>query len=201
MPVASLMSASRLSTCAWIDTSSAATDSSRISSFGSAASARAIATRCRCPPDSALGGTARCRSSRPTSPASSATRSRRRSAVQPWWMRSTSSIAVSALCRGSRLVYGSWKTICTSRPRCRRLPAARAGVLRSLPQALICPLVGRSRPMIILAIVVLPEPDSPTIASDSPSPTVNDTSSTATRSPNSLRRFATLSTSGTGGHP
>jgi hypothetical protein len=47
MPVASLMSASRLSTCAWIDTSSAATDSSRISTFGSAASARAIATRCR----------------------------------------------------------------------------------------------------------------------------------------------------------
>ena len=104
MPVASLMSASRFSTCAWIDTSSAATDSSRISSLGSAASARAIATRCRCPPDSDLGGTARCRASSPTSSASSATRSRRRSAGQPWWMRSTSSIAVSALCRGSRLV-------------------------------------------------------------------------------------------------
>jgi len=104
MPVASLMSASRFSTCAWIDTSSAATDSSRISNFGSAASARAIATRCRCPPDSDLGAAVRCRPSRPTSPASSATRSLRRCAVQPWWMRSTSSIAVSALCRGSRLV-------------------------------------------------------------------------------------------------
>src|SRR5580704_2473221 len=69
MPVASLMSASRFSTWAWIDTSSAATDSSRMRIFGSAASARAIATRCRCPPDSDLGGTDRCRSSRPTSPA------------------------------------------------------------------------------------------------------------------------------------
>jgi hypothetical protein len=41
------MSARRLSTCACIETSSAATDSSRIKMAGSAASARAIATRCR----------------------------------------------------------------------------------------------------------------------------------------------------------
>src|SRR6516164_8926834 len=49
------------------------------------------------------------------------------------------------------------------------------------------PLVGRSRPTIIRAIVVLPEPDSPTIASDRPGRRRNETSSTATRSPNSLR--------------
>src|SRR5262245_28188056 len=50
------------------------------------------------------------------------------------------------------------------------------------------PLVGRSRPTIIRAIVVFPEPDSPTMASDRPGARRNDTSSTATRSPNSLRR-------------
>src|ERR1700722_11563622 len=48
------------------------------------------------------------------------------------------------------------------------------------------PEVGRSRPTIILAIVVLPEPDSPTIASDSPAGTENETSSTAVKSANFL---------------
>src|SRR6185437_16188492 len=56
------------------------------------------------------------------------------------------------------------------------------------------PWVGRSRPTIIFAIVVLPEPDSPTMASDPAAGTVNDTSSTATSGPNSLRRPATSST-------
>ena len=41
--------------------------------------------------------------------------------------------------------------------------ADRAGRDRSRPQAVIVPVVGRSRPTIIRAIVVLPEPDSPTI--------------------------------------
>ena len=49
------------------------------------------------------------------------------------------------------------------------------------------PLVGRSRPAIIRAIVVFPEPDSPTMASDRPGRRPKETSSTATSSPNSLR--------------
>src|SRR2546430_16592090 len=56
------------------------------------------------------------------------------------------------------------------------------------------PAVGRSRPPIILATVVLPEPDSPTIARDPPSGSENETSSTAVRGPNSLRRALTSST-------
>src|SRR5712692_5269020 len=188
------MSASRFSTCAWIETSSAATDSSSISTRGSAASALAIATRWRCPPDSARGSARACRSSRPTSPASSAILTRRRSRGQPWCSRSTSSIVCSTVCRGSRLVYGSWKTICTSRPRRRRSRVVRAGVERSCPQARMVPALGRSRPTIILAIVVLPEPDSPTIASEPPSGSENDTSSTATVLPKSLRSPSTMST-------
>ena len=77
-------------------------------------------------------------------------------------------MASSAVCRGSRLVYGSWNTICTSPPRRRRSRADRAGRDRSAPQAMIVPLVGRSSPTIIRAMVVLPEPDSPTIAIDRP---------------------------------
>src|SRR5215471_15194013 len=56
------------------------------------------------------------------------------------------------------------------------------------------PAVGRSSPTIIRAMVVLPEPDSPTIASDLAEGTVKLTASTATRSPNSLRSPFTSST-------
>src|SRR4029077_4167854 len=64
------------------------------------------------------------------------------------------------------------------------------------------PRVGRSRPTIILATVVLPEPDSPTIASEPPSGTENPTSSTATNGPYSFRRPSTDSTgSGMGANP
>src|SRR5262249_39564600 len=76
----------------------------------------------------------------------------------------------------------------------RRSLAARAGRDRSRPQALIVPAVGRSSPTIIRAMVVLPEPDSPTIASDLAGGTVKVTPSTATRSPNSLRSPLTSST-------
>ena len=103
-------------------------------------------------------------------------------------------MAPSAVWRGSRLVYGSWNTICTSRPRRRRSAADRAGRDRSRPQAVIDPAVGRSSPTIIRAIVVLPDPDSPTMAIEPASATRNDTSSTATRSPNSLRSEVTSRT-------
>src|SRR5579859_4477993 len=49
------------------------------------------------------------------------------------------------------------------------------------------PLVGRSRPTIIRAIVVLPAPDSPTMASDRPCGRPKETSSTATNEPKCLR--------------
>ena len=45
----------RFRICAWTETSSAETGSSQTISFGSTASVRAIATRCRSPPDSAAG--------------------------------------------------------------------------------------------------------------------------------------------------
>ena len=50
-----IRSASRFRICAWIDTSSADTGSSAMMIFGSRASARAIAIRCRCPPENSCG--------------------------------------------------------------------------------------------------------------------------------------------------
>ena len=46
---------SRFTTCARIDTSSAATASSAMIKLGSDANARAMHARCRCPPDSSCG--------------------------------------------------------------------------------------------------------------------------------------------------
>ena len=52
---ARLQVASRFSTCAWTDLSSAETASSRITRRGSSASARAMLMRCRWPPESSCG--------------------------------------------------------------------------------------------------------------------------------------------------
>ena len=87
-------------------------------------------------------------------------------------------MASNPLWRGSRLAYGSWKTIWISLPRRLRSACDVDGRERSWPQAWIVPDVGVTRPMIILAIVVLPDPDSPTMASEPPAAISNETSST-----------------------
>src|SRR6185437_5696693 len=196
------MSASRFRICAWIDTSSEATASSSRSTRGSAASARAIATRWRWPPESAPGTALSWRSSRPTWSPSSATRAARSPAVRSKCRRRTSSMHDAGVWRGSSELYGSWNTIWVSRPRRRRSDARRAGELRSAPATAMRPEVGVSRPTSIRASVVLPEPDSPTTASDSRSATAKLTSSTATisspraapRTRNTLRSRSTSRT-------
>ncbi len=55
MPISCCRSMRRLSTCAWIDTSSADTGSSATTSRGCSISARATAIRCRCPPENMCG--------------------------------------------------------------------------------------------------------------------------------------------------
>src|SRR5688572_11035403 len=99
----------------------------------------------------------------------------------------------STVWRGSRLVYGSWNTSCISCERALRSLFDLAGCVRSCPANVIVPAVRRSSPTSMRAIVVLPEPDSPTIARLPPSATSNETSSTATCSPKALHNPATLS--------
>src|SRR6202453_3718826 len=109
-------------------------------------------------------------------------------------------MASAALCRGPGLFEGSWRPIGPSLPRRRRSRDDRAGRDRSFPHARIDPAVSRSSPTIIFAMVVLPEPDSPTIASDPPAGIENDTSSTAVKSPNVFRSPEAMRTgSGIGG--
>ena len=68
--------------------------------------------------------------------------------------------------RGFSDEYGSWKIICTS-----RLTAFSAAPFRrvmSLPSKSISPAVASSRRVISRAVVLLPQPVSPTIPSVSP---------------------------------
>ena len=79
---------------------------------------------------------------------------------------------------GLRLVIGSWKIIATSLPRTSRI-AWSGNFRRSRPASLILPSMrpfscGISR-MTERAVTLLPEPDSPTIATVSLAPMSNDT--------------------------
>jgi hypothetical protein len=79
--------------------------------------------------------------------------------------------------RGLSEAYGSWKMICRSR-RFLRMASA-SSVVSSSPSSWTEPEVGSMRRMTDLAVVVLPQPDSPTSDSVSPRATWNDTPSTA----------------------
>ena len=92
---------------------------------------------------------------------------------------------------GLRLASGSCRIIAIRLPRTRRI-SPRDFVRRSSPSNQISPLTVRAaggrRRRSERASVVFPEPDSPTMPSVSPSPTVSETSSTArvTRAPRAL---------------
>ena len=90
--------------------------------------------------------------------------------------------------RGFSDACGSWKTICISRRiGCSCLAAGLGDVL---PRKRIAPpVVGTSRTSARIS-VVLPQPDSPTTPSVSPSRSANDTSSTACTAP-ALRSMIT----------
>ena len=56
----------------------------------------------------------------------------------------------------------------------------------SRPCSRIRPSVGSSKPAIMRSVVVFPQPEGPSIVKNSPSRIVNETSSTAQKSPNIL---------------
>ena len=92
--------------------------------------------------------------------------------------------------------YGSWKIGCTRwRNELSCLPFRLA---TSSPSNRITPAVGSTTFSTIRAVVVLPDPDSPTIATVSPRGIANDTSLTAVKSsllPRILKTFVRSSTS------
>src|ERR1700733_11395092 len=118
----------------------------------------------------------------PTSASTSPARSSASLRLTPWCCRT-----LSAICRpignvGSRDVIGSWKTIPMSLPRTLRISALDSRT-RSRPSSSTCPATirppGGSSRISEVPSMVLPEPDSPTSPSVSPSSMVKLTPSTA----------------------
>ena len=179
--------------CAWIVTSSAVVGSSAISSRGSQESAIAIITRWRMPPDSSCGN-ARSRSTgrgMPTRSSSSPARSSAAALSTSRCARICSASCAPIRCTGLSAVIGSWKTIAISAPRIRRSSSSEAPT-RSRPANATRPskraFGERVRPISVMPVTDLPEPDSPTIASTSPASTWKETPSTACTTPSSVRK-------------
>ena len=129
----SCRSASRLTTCAWTETSSAETGSSAIDQPRARARARG---RCRCAGAARrrtrAGSGRRARGRSPTSSISSAPgRAISLARPAPWTRAARRSIAPTRL-RGFSEAYGSWKTICISRRSRPQLAPASAVMSRAV---------------------------------------------------------------------
>ena len=174
-------SRSRFMICACTDTSSADTGSSSTISDGSTLSALAIAMRCRCPPLNSCGKRSACSGRSPTSFSSSITRSRASLPLTFLLTTSGSAMMSRTRIRGLSELHGSWKTACTCIRNCRR--SCPLSEWMSCPSIEMEPPVGCSRRSTSLAVVVLPQPDSPTSASVCPRRTSKLMPSTARTQP------------------
>ena len=88
-----------------------------------------------------------------------------------------SEMMLATLMRGFNEEYGSWKIICMRRRKARSLRPLTS--LRTVPSKVTVPSVGRYSCRIARPVVDLPQPDSPTRPSVSPSRTKNEIPSTA----------------------
>src|SRR5687768_2606829 len=177
--------------CAWIVTSSAVVGSSAISSCGLQASAMAIITRWRMPPESWCGySRARVsgegmRTLRSIATAFSCASPR----VRFLWRISASAICSPTWKAGLSELMGSWKIIEMRSPRRSRSRCAEA-LSRSSPSKRTSPPAMRpggcgTRPMMESAVTLLPQPDSPTMPSVRPRSRLRSTPSAARTSPRS----------------
>ena len=171
-------------------TSSAVEGSSAISSLGSHESAMPIITRWRMPPESSCGYCLARRSGlgMPTRRSISIARSRDSLALTFMWSSTCSAIWSPTVNTGFRLVSGSWKIMAMSLPRILRIsPSGSDRISRpsnqtSLPRPISAGGMS-SRRMIVRAVTLLPEPDSPTIPRVEPRAREKLMSSTAGTTP------------------
>ncbi len=190
--------------CAWMVTSSAVVGSSAMSRRGRHASAIAIITRWRMPPESWCGYSPARRSgsgmstwrSMSTAPASASAPPR------PRCTRSASAICRPTVSTGLSEVIGSWKIIEIALPRSARISSSSMWS-RSRPSSRTAPPTIRpggvgTRRIIDSAVMLLPQPDSPTIARISPRLSANEMPSTALTRPwrvkKTVRRSSTSRT-------
>ena len=157
------------------DTSSAETGSSATISSGSSASAAAIPTRWRCPPDSSCGRRSRMTLQRPTWSSSAGPRRR-----APWASPRRTRRAAPGWCghRPARVerpvrVLEHGLDVATEAAQLRASPLPTAATRSGLPA------VGGVRPRMQRPSVVLPLPDSPTMATISPAAMRRETPSSA----------------------
>ena len=148
--------------------------SSATSRAGSVTRARARATRCCSPPESAGGQRSHRSRARPTR--SSCTAARRAAARRPTPRNSSGQATFSSTVKlGKRLKLWNTKPICRSR---RSLSASTVSRARSRPATTTRPALGRSSPASKLRSVVLPDPLGPMTERNSPAPTASETSAT-----------------------
>ena len=155
--------------------SSALVGSSKRIARGLIASARAIATRCCCPPESARGR-AVILSPSPTRLSKARARASASSADRPRTWIGASVTFRSAFRCGNRL--NPWKTMPTVRQTCRTTAARAEPVVSastSRPSTTTLPPWNRSRPLRQRKKVLLPPPEVPMIAATSPLRNDSDT--------------------------
>ena len=165
------------STSPTISGSRAEVGSSNSITRGSIASARAMATRCCCPPDSWAGYLATW-SARPT-------RSRRRRAVRSALSRShRRTLSGARVTFSSTVLWGNRLNCWNTMPTSRRMSCSSVGILRrgpvegprAMPSTSIEPEPNRSSPLMQRISVDLPEPLAPMITTTSPLATDRSTS-------------------------
>src|SRR3954469_558794 len=197
---------SRSSTCACTVTSSAVVGSSARSSCGPHASATAMHTRWRRPPDNWWGYSSirRSGSGTRTDSSSDTASSCAKERVTSRWVVIDSVICFPIFITGLSAVIGSWNTIAMLAPQYLRICLGVAWPI-STPSNLIdpwrtTPFLGSS-PMIERESTVLPDPDSPTIPSVRPRSSVNDTPSTACTRPRSVSNHVATSVTSSSASP
>ena len=170
-------STSKFKIVACTETSSAEVGSSHTTRFGEPANAREMATRCFSPPES-WAGRALCSDASTRIPESNSCARLSESVRLNLESLSTARETMRVtLWRRLRAWSGFWNTICRApTSSTERLLSARASFL---PLSVIT-LVDSAlvSPRIIFAMVVFPEPDSPTSPRVSPGPTKSETSFT-----------------------
>src|SRR5215207_5242425 len=185
-------SAMTASTSPTVSGSRALVASSKSINFGDIASARAIATRCCCPPESLVGYASRFSSSptRARSPSAVTTATSRRSPRT--WIGASVMFSSAVRC-GQRLKRWKTKPIsarwrATSLADCStNVPSGRSRYPRSLPSSSMRPLSIRSRWLRQRRNVVFPEPDGPITQMTSPRCTWSDTPRSTSLAPKRLR--------------
>jgi hypothetical protein len=190
-------------------TSSAVVGSSAINSAGSQASAIAIITRWRMPPDNWCGKSSKRSAADGIRTSSSTSIARWRAASfdlsECAWIAST--ICRPMLCTGLSEVIGSWNTIAMRPPRSnRRSLADRPSMSRpskTSESALTRPGGEGTSPISDSEVTLLPQPDSPTRPTERARPTSKLMPSTARNSPrsvsNQVRSPRTASSGGSAG--